>query len=232
MQHRASSGLWVAPSSNQTALRQLHQAASTPIKVNSRISRSQVFLPSSQRTQAAAQETYVLDEPTVDFIGVLDGMQTVKGVLHVPADAALVYDVLTNYDSCSRVFRNIADTRTVFSNEGNKQLVQACKWQFLAFSGTFNVQLAVDEQPDSRLLVFRLVESSFMKDFEGRWQVEPLEPGRGCRVEHVLAVKPLVSIPAAIAPYTSSIFKKQVADLLQDLEQEINRQASALAEAN
>jgi len=52
-------------------------------------------------------------------------------------------------------------------------------------------------------------------------------------VEHVLAVKPLVSIPAAIAPYTSSIFKKQVADLLQDLEHEIIRQqAAALAEAN
>jgi len=64
-------------------------------------------------------------------------------------------------------------------------------------------------------------------------QVQPLEPGRGCRVEHVLAVKPLVSIPAAIAPYTSSIFKKQVADLLQDLEHEIIRQqAAALAEAN
>jgi len=48
---------------------------------------------------------------------------------------------------------------------------QACKWQFLAFSGTFDVHLDVDENPDSRMLVFRLVESSFMKDFEGRWQV-------------------------------------------------------------
>jgi len=48
---------------------------------------------------------------------------------------------------------------------------QACKWQFLAFSGTFDVHLNVDEKPDSRMLVFRLVESSFMKDFEGRWQV-------------------------------------------------------------
>lgn len=48
---------------------------------------------------------------------------------------------------------------------------QACRWQFLAFSGTFDVQLAVQEDADAMLLVFRLVRSSFMNDFEGRWQV-------------------------------------------------------------
>jgi hypothetical protein len=50
-------------------------------------------------------------------------------------------------------------------------------------------------------------------------------------VEHVLAVKPMLAIPAAVAPYTSSIFKKQVALLLQDLQAEIERQAAAQAGA-
>jgi hypothetical protein len=49
--------------------------------------------------------------------------------------------------------------------------LQACKWQFLAFKGTFNVHLNVMEAPQDRLLVFTLAESSFMRDFEGRWQV-------------------------------------------------------------
>ncbi|WIA13817.1 hypothetical protein OEZ85_007364 [Tetradesmus obliquus] len=156
-----------------------------------------------------------------------------RGAAEISAhnNADLVYNILTDYDSCARVFRNIADTKTVFTPEGGKQVVQACGWSFLAFKGTFDVALAVTEEPGQRLLVFRLVESSFMTDFEGRWQVSPSAPGC-CRVEHVLAVKPLLAIPAAVAPYTSSIFKKQVALLLQDLQAEIERQAAAQAPGN
>jgi hypothetical protein len=66
-----------------------------------------------------------LEEPNIEFLGVLnDGMQTVRGVLHVAAEADLVYQILTDYDSCSRVFRNIAETQTVFTPEGGKQVVQ------------------------------------------------------------------------------------------------------------
>ena len=53
-------------------------------------------------------------------------------------------------------------------------------------------------------------------------QVLPREGG-GCVVEHVLAVKPLVDVPPAVAPYTSSIFKQQVAGLLRDLAGEAAR---------
>jgi hypothetical protein len=47
----------------------------------------------------------------------------------------------------------------------------------------------------------------------------------------VLAVKPVLAIPAAVANYTSSIFKSQVAALLADLQAEIDRQAEAAAAA-
>lgn len=46
-----------------------------------------------------------------------------------------------------------------------------------------------------------------------------------------MAVKPILSIPAAISGYTSSIFKSQVAALLDDLEAEIDRQMEAAAAA-
>jgi hypothetical protein len=59
--------------------------------------------------------------------------------------------------------------------------LQACKWQFLAFKGTFNVHLNVHEAPEDRLLVFTLAESSFMRDFEGRWQVRGTQQGTPCR---------------------------------------------------
>jgi hypothetical protein len=160
-------------------------------------------------------------------------MQTVRGILQTTADPDLVYDILVDYDSCSRVFRNISGSQTLFTDAGDKQVIQvgssrvgqamvhtglattvqnsaagsvgrqdsvedevaarmdqqrhrhtvltkcavmvvflqACKWQFLAFKGTFNVHLNVLEAPHDRLLVFTLAESSFMRDFEGRWQV-------------------------------------------------------------
>lgn len=41
--------------------------------------------------------------PHVEFLGVLDGMQTVRGVLEVDASPELVYSILTDYGRCSEV---------------------------------------------------------------------------------------------------------------------------------
>ena len=42
----------------------------------------------------------------------------------------------------------------------------------MAFSGTFKTLLNVHEERDAGKVVFSLIKSSFMKDFEGQWQVE------------------------------------------------------------
>ena len=130
---------------------------------------------------------------------------------------------------------------------GRPRPPQACTWRFLAFSGSFNVALSVDEDAAGRTLVFRLVESSFMRGFEGRWRVEAAGGGGGgccggggsgsgggggkgsstgdgacrARIEHVLAVKPLIPIPPAVAKYTQGIFTAQVAGILRDLSREV-----------
>lgn len=57
-------------------------------------------------------------------------------------------------------------------------------------------------------------------------------PGGGCYIEHTLAVKPVMRIPRYIAPYTSTIFKQQVGNLLQDLKHAIDAELEALATAN
>ena len=49
--------------------------------------------------------------------------------------------------------------------------LQICRWEFLAFSGTFKTLLDVHEERDAGRVVFSLIKSSFMKDFEGQWQV-------------------------------------------------------------
>lgn len=85
----------------------------------------------SQRTAAAAPDTLVAEEtvqqPSVEFLGVLKDMQTVKGVIHTAAAPDLVFDILTDYDSCSRVFRNISGSQTLFTDAGDKQVIQVCR---------------------------------------------------------------------------------------------------------
>jgi hypothetical protein len=99
--------------------------------------------------------------------------QAAAVVCHKHADAHNAdADVLTCADSAVPP-AYAAHTYTL--SQPHVHALQACRWSFLAFQGTFSVSLNVAEEPARRLLVFRLQESSFMRDFEGRWQV-----GRGC----------------------------------------------------
>lgn len=59
----------------------------------------------------------------------------------------------------------------VHVSNSNTLIVQICRWEFLAFSGTFKTLLNVHEERDAGRVVFTLIKSSFMKDFEGQWQV-------------------------------------------------------------
>jgi len=168
---------------------------------------------------------------------------TVCGKLRVQAAPSLVWEVLTNYEESSRIFpSNVASTTVQPQLSGAKHLVQMCRWQFLAFSGVFETQLSVTEHPAELLLVFSLLESSFMRDFEGRWTVRQLQhphpshpqpPGDQqqdlpwCDVEHILAVQPAMMPPAPLTSYVHSIFISQVTGILSDLEREVLRKQQA-----
>jgi len=57
--------------------------------------------PSRLRTAAAAPEAWAAEDsstqqPSVDFLGVVNDMQTAKGFIHTAADPGLVYDILTD----------------------------------------------------------------------------------------------------------------------------------------
>ncbi|GLC36665.1 hypothetical protein PLESTB_000128000 [Pleodorina starrii] len=171
--------------------------------------------------------------PDVSFVSLVDGKYTVRGRLVLPVPASRVYALLTDYGGCNRVFANIAASEVVRSEEGGLQVVQSCRWKFLAFSGTFRVHLGVLEDPDSGTLLFSLVQSNFMRDFEGRWAVRPTEAataaataaaGGGtewCEVEHQLSVVPSVPVPAPVSYYTRSIFVRQVEGILADLQRAV-----------
>ncbi|GIL58294.1 hypothetical protein Vafri_13370 [Volvox africanus] len=114
---------------------------------------------------------------------------------------------------------------------------KTCRWKFLGFSGTFRVRLGVQEDPDSGTLLFNLVHSNFMRDFEGRWAVRPtqappsaaasaarshLEEEEWCEVEHQLSVVPSVPVPPPVSFYTRSIFVRQVEGILVDLQRAVH----------
>jgi len=172
--------------------------------------------------------------PRVEYLGAVDGgaMLTVRGRLTLPLDRAdAVYAVLRDYDRCPEVFsstvlhaRSERSGPTEPGGEETVSVVQGAKWRVLGFSGSFDVRLSVREDPQARTLVFRLVESAFLRGFEGRWAVAPTKSGRGCVVEHVLAVEPVVPLPRPIAAVASVLFTRQIDSLLGDLRAEMERQ--------
>ncbi|GLI66429.1 hypothetical protein VaNZ11_010227 [Volvox africanus] len=173
----------------------------------------------------------------VSFVSLVDGKYTVRGQLLLPASAPRVFALLTDYEGCHRVFGNIAASEVTQSAEGGLQVVQTCRWKFLAFSGTFRVRLGVQEDPDNGTLLFSLVHSNFMRDFEGRWAVRPIhappsaaasaarshpEGEEWCEVEHQLSVVPSVPVPPPVSFYTRSIFVRQVKGVLVDLQRAVH----------
>lgn len=143
-----------------------------------------------------------------------------EGWLDCTSSPQRVYDCLTDYTGLANTFSNISAT-DVLRDSGRLQVKQTCSWQFLVFSGTFDLLLNVREEPERMALTFDLVESAFMHSFLGVWtvrvcvghhtlymyhqqqqqapapQVSPL-PGGGCRVYHRQQVRPALAPPAVV----------------------------------
>ena len=49
--------------------------------------------------------------------------------------------------------------------------MQTCRWEFLVFSGNFEMRLTVHEARQHGEVVFNLISSSFMRQFQGAWKV-------------------------------------------------------------
>jgi hypothetical protein len=85
---------------------------------------------SSNRWRAALESRDMqlaedITQPSVDFLGVVNDMQTARGfITNAHADPDLVYQILSDYDSCPRVFRSVARSETVETPDGRKQVLQ------------------------------------------------------------------------------------------------------------
>ncbi|KAL3139314.1 hypothetical protein ABBQ38_003652 [Trebouxia sp. C0009 RCD-2024] len=151
----------------------------------------------------------------VSLLSHQNGVYTVGGSIETPVTQSKVYDMLIDYPNLNKVFSSIDECHTLTEKQA-LQLLQICRWEFLAFSGTFKTLLNVDEERDAGRVVFSLIKSSFMKDFEGQWQLTE-SPGGGCHVEHRLKVQPVLDAPPLFSGYAQRIFVKQVTKVLEDL---------------
>jgi hypothetical protein len=96
------------------------------------------------------------------------------------------------------------------------EVQQGCIWRFLWFQGTFQMNLLVSQDPHSYRVTFRLLESSFLRDFRGCWNISNLS-ANDCQVIYTLSVEPRITPPDRVMSYTSTIFKRQIAQLMDDL---------------
>lgn len=151
------------------------------------------------------------------------GAFTVDGTLRLTdVEPRSMYALLTDHSSSSRVFRNIVETEELERDGSRVLLQQKCLWEFLIFSGTFNITLQVVENDEAQQFNFGITESSFMRRMEGSWEVMP-DGEHGSIVQHHFTVQPALSAPPPFDSYTGSIFRSQVEGILEDLNAEVQR---------
>lgn len=178
----------------------------------------------SQHVRVASIETpsqNTCSQPSINSVAQQGDLYTICGSLETGLSREAILGVLTDYEGLARIYSSIEESRLSVIGR-KKSVLQVCRWEFLVFSGTFETKLTVEEDLPIGTVVFHLVSSSFMRQFEGRWQVSELADG-SCKVEHRLSVEPFLAPPQAFAGYTQKIFVRQVERLLEDLSSELCR---------
>lgn len=137
------------------------------------------------------------------------------GEMVVDSDPDSMYNMLTDYAASPRVFSTVDSVETGTLEDGRLLVSQTCRWKFMVFGGAFPCQLAVKEDPESRYMEVVLHQQGFIREFEGSWKVT-VEPTGGVRVRHTLALR-----PALTPPYAHKIFLRQIGEILEDVQKEV-----------
>lgn len=118
MQHQSPQGM-AAVSPAQTACSTLSNSSRA---VGS--SRRAWHIPAAVASDTLRTQDSTAQQPTVDFLGVVNDMQTARGIVHTAVESDHVYSMLTDYDMCPRVFRSVARSQTLQLDNGGKQVIQ------------------------------------------------------------------------------------------------------------
>ena len=157
----------------------------------------------------------IIEEAKCELLGNEGGKYSLVGEMVVDSDADSMYNMLTDYYASPRIFSTVDSVETDTLEDGRLLVKQTCRWKFLVFGGSFPCQLAVKEEPSARYMEVELHKKGFIREFEGSWRVTE-EPTGGVRVKHTLALR-----PALTPPYAHKIFLRQIGEILEDVQNEV-----------
>eukprot|EP00899_Mesostigma_viride_P002499 jgi/Mesvir1/1224/Mv17709-RA.1 len=151
------------------------------------------------------------------------GIFDIRGRCDYDSTPDQMYNVLTDYENNSRLFRVVEAVEAKQLGRGKVELTQTVRWNFMFLTGTFDVKLEVHELPSTRTLVFRQKKPGFMKLFQGRWVVweNERDPSKSTLTLQQ-RIKPTIMPPPPISTYALGIMKKSLADTFADLNRAVN----------
>lgn len=186
-----------------------------------------------------SQTKATTDDPRVQLdVQKEGGVFRVNGSVETVVDPDTLYSIITDYDSNARVFKNV-DKVEVEQRGDEKIVTQYLHWNFLMWSGNYNVQMRMRDDPQKRSISYELERPGFLKVFNGSWTVEPLS-SEGTSETSKLVVDQR-ALPSFLPPsrldmgassYAQNIMSSQVKSLLTDLAteaSEVKKNAQAAA---
>ncbi|HUG55173.1 MAG TPA: SRPBCC family protein [Vicinamibacteria bacterium] len=157
--------------------------------------------------------------PAVSVVG-RDGAYRIDGSFSVDAPAAVVWDVLTDYDRLPSFVSSMRSSTSTRDASGRLLVTQEAVGRAGPFSRTLHVVLEVEEEAPDRI-AFRDVCGGSFHSYAGVWTIDA--DGAGVLVSYELRARPLSSPPLL----GRSILASNARGLLGEVRLEILRRGLA-----
>lgn len=159
------------------------------------------------------------DVPSVS-VQEAEGSYTVAARFTVPHRAALVREVLTDYDAIARFMPGVASSRVLARTDTTARVEQEAVSKYLMFSKRVHLVLDVAERPT--VITFRDVCNRSFEHYHGLWT---MVEGQGVtEVRYELTAKPAFGVPAFVI---RKLMRRDAHLMIEGLRAEVEARARA-----
>ncbi|GAQ91526.1 hypothetical protein KFL_008010010 [Klebsormidium nitens] len=167
-----------------------------------------------------------------------------RAVYKVPMPASRVYDILTDPDEFTRVFKKkFRGYRNLIIHEDDgggirsKEMELQQWYNVLVWRGTLTTHMHFEEDRRQLAVDFRLGRQGMMKIFEGRWEITPMtEQQKGLPMTQVTLYQTMKAhipgVPRRAFPlrrFTKKVTEDMVADFRREAAENFSKEPSKLA---
>lgn len=147
----------------------------------------------------------------------------IEGRFVIAAPTAIVWSVLTDYDSIARFVTSMRSSHVVGRSSDTLFVDQQAVGRLLLFSHRLHTSLRIEEEPPTRIRFVDLLGRDF-RSYRGEWRIEP--GASGATVIYRLEADPSFPIPDFVA---RGLFRSTARELLSQVRTEIERRAALAA---